>query len=138
MDFVKASLEYLSPNTLGPFRGLSLQIGKLQELWSPIELIARLLAVIALERLTSEFAEMAHCLSVVQYARARIGERELLCANWKLISWVLSVRPEKVFAVTAVFDYGMFEHMKRMAVDMLRTAEHQCAVVYEAVLTWRC
>lgn len=47
-----------------------------------------------------------------------MGERELLCANGKLVSWVLSVHSGKVFAVAAMFDHGMFEHMERTAVDM--------------------
>ena len=46
-----------------------------------------------------------------------MGERELLCANGKLVSWVLSVHSGKVFAVAAMFDHGMFEHMERTAVD---------------------
>lgn len=43
--------------TLSPSLGLGLQIGKLRELWSPVEIMTGLLAIATVERPTSEFAE---------------------------------------------------------------------------------
>lgn len=47
------------------------------------------------------------------------GRERASCSNEELVSWVLSVRPGKVFSVAEMFDRGMFEHMRRTAADML-------------------